>query len=255
MVRNGRNARGVATVFAKGVTMLAKAGKASEGKMSLADRVYQELRAAIVLGEIAQGSVFNESDLIARFKVSTSPLREALSRLRQDGLVRVIPRRGYSVTELTLRDFHELIQMRLILETAAAELAAPRITDAHVASMRQLSEVGLQIGDQESYRAFMRANQEFHGTIARIAGNDRLLNAISATMDEMQRLLFADLGEAQDAEEVGHDHDEIIEALARRDAASAREAVARHIRISRDRVVGRMMRRHSGFADKPVFSR
>lgn len=234
--------------------MPAKAEAGQDAKLSLAERVYQELRAAIIFGEIAQGAVFNESDLVARFKVSTSPLREALSRLRQDGLVRVIPRRGYSVTELSLRDFHELIQMRLILECAAAELAAPRITDSHVAMMRRLSSVELRIGDQASYRAFMRANQDFHEAIATIADNARLLRGIGQTMDEMQRLLFADLGAAEDGEEVRHDHDEIIEALARRDAAAAREAVARHIRISRDRVVGRMMRRHTGFAERSVFS-
>ncbi|MGO4403584.1 GntR family transcriptional regulator [Bosea sp. RAF48] len=234
--------------------MLAKTDAKTEGKISLADRVYEELRAAIVLGEIAQGSVFNESDLVSRFKVSTSPLREALSRLRQDGLVRVIPRRGYSVTELTLRDFHELIQMRLILECSAAELAAPRIADSHVETMRRLSSVELEVGNQASYRAFMRANQEFHEGIAQIADNSRLSRAIGQTMDEMQRLLFADLGAVEDGDEVRHDHDEIIDALARRDAAAARDAVARHVKVSRDRVVGRMMRRHSGFADKPVFS-
>lgn len=86
----------------------------------------RDLRVAITPGEIPQGQVFNEADLIARCNVSTSPLREALTRLRQDGLVKVIPRRGYAVAELTLRDFHELVRMRMINEGAAAELAAPR---------------------------------------------------------------------------------------------------------------------------------
>lgn len=215
-------------------------------KISLGERVYEDLRVAITLGEIPQGQVFNEADLIARYKVSTSPLREALTRLRQDGLVKVIPRRGYAVAELTLRDFHELVQMRMINEGAAAELAAPRITDRHVAEMQRLSSAPLVIGDVQSYRNFMQANQAFHELISSIAENSRLLKATTQTFDEIQRVLFAGLSAVEDGD-LKHDHDDIIAALARRDGPAARKAVIEHIKLSRDRVVQRMLRR-----DKPL---
>ncbi|SOC48230.1 GntR family transcriptional regulator [Rhizobium subbaraonis] len=226
---------------------------ASTPKQSLGDRVYSDLRNAITLGEIRQGVVFNEADLIARYKVSSSPLREALTRLRQDGLVRVIARRGYAVTELSLKDFHELIQMRLIIEGAAAELAAPRITDAHIAELRRLSNTKLVVDDKASYRNFMQANQDFHERIAEIADNGRLCRATSQIFDEIQRLLFADIGHG-DGDELEHDHDEIIEALALRDGRRARSAVIRHIKQSRDRVVGRMIRQHKDFEDSDIFN-
>lgn len=225
---------------------------ASTPKQSLGDRVYNDLRTAITLGEIRQGVVFNEADLIARYKVSSSPLREALTRLRQDGLVKVIARRGYTVTELSLKDFHELIQMRLIIEGAAAELAAPRITDEHIVEMRRLSNTKLVVGDKASYRRFMQANQDFHEKIAEIADNGRLRRATSQIFDEIQRLLFADIGQGDD-EELEHDHDEIIEALALRDGRRARSAVIRHVKLSRDRVVGRMIRQHKDFEESNIF--
>ncbi|MEP9350296.1 GntR family transcriptional regulator [Xanthobacter sp. KR7-225] len=218
----------------------------AEAKLSLGERVYEDLRVAITLGEIPQGQVFNEADLIARYKVSTSPLREALTRLRQDGLVKVIPRRGYAVVELTLRDFHELVQMRMITEGAAAELAAPRITDQHVTEMRRLSSASLVVGDAQSYRNFMRANQAFHELISAVADNTRLLRATTQTFDEIQRVLFAGLGE-NEVDDLRHDHDDIIAALARRDGPAARRAVIEHIKLSRDRVVQRMLRR-----DRPL---
>lgn len=217
-------------------------------KLSLGERVYEDLRVAITLGEIPQGQVFNEADLIARYKVSTSPLREALTRLRQDGLVKVIPRRGYAVVELTLRDFHELVQMRMIIEGAAAELAAPRITDRHVAEMQRLSSTTLVIGDPQSYRNFMQANQAFHELISSIAENTRLLKATMQTFDEIQRVLFSGLSESE-GEDLKHDHDDIIAALARRDGAAARKAVITHIKQSRDRVVQRMLRRDKVLED------
>jgi DNA-binding GntR family transcriptional regulator len=213
-------------------------------KISLGERIYENLRIAITLGEFPQGQVFNEAELIERYKVSTSPLREALTRLRQDGLVKVIPRRGYAVTELTLRDFHELIEMRMVTEGAAMELAAPRITDAHIAELQRLSSVLLVIGDAASYRHFMQANQAFHELIASIADNSRLLRATKQTLGEIQRLLFAGLSEQEDGN-VRHDHDAIISALARRDGAAARKAAVDHIKQSRDRVVGRMLRKQS----------
>ncbi|WP_024277785.1 GntR family transcriptional regulator [Xanthobacter sp. 126] len=218
----------------------------AEPKLSLGERVYEDLRVAITLGEIPQGQVFNEADLIARYKVSTSPLREALTRLRQDGLVKVIPRRGYAVVELTLRDFHELVQMRMIAEGAAAELAAPRITEQHVAEMQRLSSATLVVGDAQSYRNFMRANQAFHELISSVADNTRLLKVTTQTFDEIQRVLFAGLGEIE-ADDLRHDHDDIIAALARRDGPAARRAVIEHIKLSRDRVVQRMLRR-----DRPL---
>lgn len=210
--------------------------------MSLGGRVYEDLRIAITLGEIPQGQVFNELDLVARYKVSTSPLREALTRLRQDGLVRVIPRRGYTVAELTLRDFHELVQMRMINEGVAAELAAPRIRDEHILEMQRLSAATLLVGDKTSYRVFMQTNQAFHELIASISENTRLLRATKQAFDEIQRVLFTDLSEAEDGN-LRHDHDDIIAALAKRDGLAARKAAIEHVKQSRDRVVQRMLRR------------
>ncbi|OLP58945.1 hypothetical protein BJF93_23280 [Xaviernesmea oryzae] len=211
-------------------------------KVPLGERVYEDLRTAIVLGELASGQVFNEADLIQRYGVSTSPLKEALTRLRQDGLVKVIPRRGYTVADLTLRDFHELMQMRLVIEGAAAELAAPRISDEHIAEMRRLSATVLIVAKPASYRPFMQANQSFHELIATIADNGRLLKATKQTFDEVQRLLFAGINE-QDDKDLSHDHDEIIAALARRNGGAARQAVIQHVKQSRDRVIDRMLRR------------
>ena len=235
---------------------MAAAGAGAEdtgGAMSLGEKVYAELKASIIVGDIRQGVIFNEAELAARFSVSTSPVKEALSRLRQDGLVRVIGRRGYAVTELTLQDFHDLIEIRIVLECAACELAAPRVTDEHVAQMRALSSVEMDIADGQSRRAFTRANQDFHELIPMIAGNSRMLRAIQQNFVDMQRALFLDIVRG---DEVGlvHDHDDIIGALARRDPRGAREAMYQHIIQARDRVINRMMRRHSNLQYMPLTS-
>lgn len=218
---------------------------------SIADRCYRLIKEAIIFGEIAPGEVFNESSLVQQFSVSTSPLREALTRLRQDGLVRVLPRKGYVVTELTLNDFHDLIQIRIVLESAAAELAAPRATAEDVARLRALAATGFTPGDAESIRVFMHAHQDFHLHVAAMSGNRRLQLLIEQSYLDIQRLLFANFGSGEGA--VGRDdHSTIIDALARRDSEAARAATVAHIRESRDRILDRLVRDTDGLANRPL---
>ncbi|MDV8009497.1 GntR family transcriptional regulator [Rhodococcus sp. IEGM 1318] len=209
---------------------------------SMSERVYRLMREDIIMGELAPGQSFNESTLVERFQVSTSPLREALSRLRQDGLIKVLPRKGYVVTELTLNDFHDLIQMRLILESSAAELAAPRTTSEQIATLTQLSTVAIVADDPDSRRHFMQANQEFHLMIAEISGNRRLHAALEQNFQDIQRVLFANVG-SSDGQTSESDHAPIIDALARRDSEKARLAAIVHVKQSRDRIIDRMLRR------------
>jgi len=130
----------------------------------------------------------------------------------------------------------------MINEGVAAELAAPRIRDEHILEMQRLSAATLLVGDKTSYRVFMQTNQAFHELIASISENTRLLRATKQAFDEIQRVLFTDLSEAEDGN-LRHDHDDIIAALAKRDGLAARKAAIEHVKQSRDRVVQRMLRR------------
>ena len=249
--RSAERAPGKSRTMTKPTARGRPTGGAEKVSLPLGDRVYTELKSLIVIGEIKQGAIFNEAAVAARFAVSTSPVKEALSRLRQDGLVRVIGRRGYAVTELTLQDFHELIEIRVVLEGAACELAAPRVTDAHVAELRRLSAVRLDVTDLRSRQEFTQANQGFHELIPEIAGNARLLRAIRVNFVDMQRMLCADMARGDEVELV-NDHDEIIDALARREPRQARDAMFRHIIQARDRALDRMTRRHGNLQNLSV---
>ncbi|WP_430335865.1 GntR family transcriptional regulator [Rhodococcus sp. ACT016] len=218
---------------------------------SMAERVYRLIREDIIVGDMAPGQAFNEAALVERFEVSTSPLREALSRLRQDGLIRVLPRKGYTVTELTLNDFHELFQMRLILESSAAELAAPRTTADHIEQLTRLSAVEITADNPESRKHFMKANQDFHLLIAEIGGNRRLHTALRQSFQDIQRILFTNIGES-DGQTNAADHAPIIDALARRDASDARAASIAHIHQARDRIIHRMITRFNELSLDPL---
>jgi len=138
--------------------------------------------------------------------------------------------------------------MRIILEDASAELAAPRVTDADVDRLRDLSSSSLDATSPTSITAFMVANQAFHESIAEIGGNRRLLRATRQNFDDIQRMLFTGM-ERDDGIGLESDHDEIIDALARWDGARSRRAMTRHILQARGRVLERMMRRYEALGN------
>src|SRR5437762_1547589 len=97
---------------------------------SQADRAYHAIRDLIVSLELRPGSVINERELMERVGVGRTPTREALQRLAQERLVEVYPRRGMFVTSVDIRDLAALSEVRVLLESHAARLAAERANEA-----------------------------------------------------------------------------------------------------------------------------
>src|SRR6266516_1271944 len=96
---------------------------------SLSDKAYHAIRGLIVSLELAPGAVIDERELIGRLEIGRTPVREALRRLAQERLVEVYPRRGMFVTGGDVRELARLSEVRAVLETEAARLAAERATD------------------------------------------------------------------------------------------------------------------------------
>ena len=103
--------------------------------MTLAETAYQSLRNAIVRGEIAPGSALKMADLSARYDMGFSPLREALSRLLGERLVKAESLRGFKVSDLSLAEFEDALQARLLVETEALRLSILRGDDAWAAQI------------------------------------------------------------------------------------------------------------------------
>ena len=109
---------------------------AEEDTLSLSDRAYRRLRGSIVDGRLAAGSRISERGLATALGISAQPVREALRRLEQDGLVVTLPRRGTVVAEIGPERLAELGRIRAALEGVAAALAAERLSPADLATLR-----------------------------------------------------------------------------------------------------------------------
>ena len=211
--------------------------------MSQTDVAYGHFKQLILTGGLAPGAELREGALTESTGFGRTPVREALRRLVQEGFVEVRPRQGYRVSVMTLASVRDLFEMRLLLEPAAAELAATRASQDELAALHELAHESYVPGDRESYERFLAHNREFHVRVAKAAGNERLANTLRVLLEEMQRLFFISLSgqDGDTATELVHEHHELHDALLARDAARARQVVIDQIEASRARVMAGLL--------------
>jgi DNA-binding GntR family transcriptional regulator len=210
--------------------------------MSLSDRAYDIIKREIITCVLAPGEQIVQAQLAERYGIGTTPVREALQRLAQEGFVRSVPRFGYVVTPVTLSDLQEIYELRAILEAAAVCLAAVQATDGQLEQIRQQADFTYVYRDVPSYTAFLEHNAHFHRSVASLAGNQRLVDHISRLLDELMRVFHLGLDLRDSAEEMRSEHVALAEALIARDARRAEELMRRQIGRSQQRVVEALLR-------------
>lgn len=203
----------------------------------LSDRAYQLIKSGIVHCVIAPGTEISEAQLCTQYKLGKAPVRMALNRLAHDGLVRAIPRRGYMVTPVTLRDIQDVFALRLMLEPQAARLAAGKVDGQRLKALDEACRAGYRPGDAKSTARFLEANKAFHVAIAQATGNGRLATAIDQLLDEMTRLLHLGLGLRDRSHEMQHEHKSLVTALLKGDGEKAESICREQIEAARDMVM------------------
>lgn len=207
----------------------------------LSDRAYERIRHEIIICAIAPGTEISEAQLCAHFRLGKAPVRMALNRLAHDGLVRAFPRRGYMVAPVTLKDIHDVFELRLMLEPAAARMAAGRVDTHRLRALDEVCRAGYQPGDARSTSRFLEANKAFHVEIARAAGNARLAEAVENLLDEMTRLLHLGLGPRNRSQEMQREHRALVKALERGDSGTAERISREQIEAARGMVLSAIL--------------
>ncbi|KQT84113.1 GntR family transcriptional regulator [Aurantimonas sp. Leaf443] len=198
-------------------------------RLTSAGLIYETLLSEIVSLELPPGTPLQEKMLLERFQVSRTPVREALIRLAEMGLVDVFPQSGTFVSRVPVNAIPEAVLVRKALEAITVEAAArsgdPRCglrLDTIVQRQRIAAEHG-ELG------LFHEADEAFHAEIAAIAGHPgiwRLLMQVKVQIDRARRLTLPALGRMRS---VMAEHQEIRDAIVRGDAAAARAAMDLHL--------------------------
>jgi len=202
--------------------------KAGPSYVSKTDMVAALIRELIITGELAAGEQLRQRDLAERFRVSQTPVREAMRRLESEGLIIGDTHRGFTVVEPDDGRVEENFQIRAALESLGASLAARKIDAAGLARLKELNDEMRALGAEPNEQGDPRyagLNREFHFTVYEYARSPLLLS--------LMRLLWASLHGspkvARTHAESARQHDEILAALRAGDPAAAAAGTYQHI--------------------------
>ena len=206
-------------------------------RVSLADQVYDRLLSEIQLGQLRSGDQLSEVSIAERYAVSRTPVREALRRLSSDQLVRSAGNRLSTVVRLSRRETIDAYRVRRCLEEYAARLAAKRISDEEIRTLRELCQQASPGKLREWVEAEWSFDMRLHQVVARASGNELLSRDIQRYLN-MVRLVRGISAQNEARLIAGHDeHERILDALAAHDADGVAQLMAQHIDSSLDAVL------------------
>jgi DNA-binding GntR family transcriptional regulator len=210
--------------------------------MSLSDKAYDIIKNEIITCILEPGQQIVQSQLAEKHALGTTPVREALQRLAQEGFVTPIPRFGYIVSPITFSDVYEIFELRSVFESTAARWAAVRGSEKQLKQIVDDANFTYVFKDRQSYSDFLAHNAGFHRAIAVVAGNHRLVDLISKLLDELTRVFHLGLDLRDSAEEMRDEHIALARALFDRDADRAEQIVQSQIARSQQRILEALTR-------------
>ncbi len=202
------------------------------------EAAYERLKRAITEGEFLPGDRLAEPELATRLGVSRTPVREAIQRLAQEGLVELLPGRGARVKRLSPLEVAEVYEVRSAIEAEAARLAAERATDAEIASLARL-QARIEALDPDDHKAQTEADLAFHAALVEAAHNRRL-GEFFHSLDALLALIKRYSRDQNQSPATLAEHRSIVEALRARDPEAAACAVRRHVERFKNLVLERI---------------
>ena len=204
---------------------------------ALHERVTARLRQMLVEGLIAPGAKLNERELAEVLQVSRTPLREAIRMLAAEGLVELLPNRGAVALQLSEDYVLHTFEVMAGLEGMSGELAAQRISDAELAEIRAMQYEMMACYTRRDLSGYYRINSQIHAAINAAARNPVLQACYAQVNARLQALRFRSNQDEQKWARAMHEHEQMVEALGRRDAAGLRQLLIRHLHHKREVVI------------------
>lgn len=208
---------------------------------SLEDRAYSRIKEAILDLALRPGVVVKETELAQQLGVSTTPVRRALRRLADEGLVTLSYARSPTVSVISMSDIREIFELREVLETWALRKGVPSFTEEDLRRGEELADEAQAAVEAELLVEFSRLNNEFHRFLCSKANNARLLSMLDSFGDQLHRIRMAQEISEKSAGifyrvslEALKGHREILEAIRRGDPSAAESLLRKDIDLLSD---------------------
>lgn len=206
---------------------------------TLRESVWRSIREAILRGELEPGTPINQAILAERFGISRGPLREALSLLENEGLVRNIPYRGTFVAEFDERIIKETYSLRRVLEAFAVEQAIENGAPEQIAELREIYEEMVEAARQKDMEKFHEIDLQFHRHVYTMAEHELLLEMWAVIETNVKRGIFYAQFNLYSPEELLDSHRRILEAIEARNITAAKREIDLHITDGCERLISR----------------
>ena len=198
--------------------------------LPLRDVVFNTLRQAILKGELKPGERLMEIALAERLGVSRTPIREAMRKLEQEGLVVMIPRRGAQVTE---KDLNDVLEVRIALENVAIEKACARMSEEEMSRLWLAAKEFEHTITEGNLVKLAEADVAFHEIIYQASDNKRLIQVLNNMREQIYRYRVEYLKEGETRDLLVKEHEELTKAIKERDVERAKQLSFQHIENQR----------------------
>ena len=185
--------------------------------LPLAQQVAARLRDLIIQDQLVPGEWIREQAIADKLRVSRTPLREALKMLELEGLIKIVPNRGALVTELTVEEVKEKLEVLAVLESLAGKLACRNATDSELAEIRALHYEMLACFSRENRLEYFKLNQRIHLAIVAASGNKTLIETHARINAQLYRVRFQSNLQNELWGTAVDEHEEMLVALEARD--------------------------------------
>ncbi len=213
--------------------------------LPLRDVVFNTLRDAILKGELEPGERLMEVTLAQKLGVSRTPIREAIRKLELEGLVKMTPRKGAEVAQITLKDLTDVLEVRRHLEELAVELSCKKATETELEELRRCHEEFKYKIEADDLTEMAVADVALHDVIYRTTGNNRLIQILNNLREQMYRYRLEYIKDEHKRKVLVEEHKALIDAISAREVEAAKDAIRKHIDNQEKTIIENLMSKQS----------
>ncbi len=209
-------------------------------RISLSEQIYNNLKEAIMKGELNTGEIYSEQFFANKFEVSRTPVREAILHLKQENLLEIYPSRGVMVKSLCFEELQQIFQLRTAIEGYSAMILARNIykDDAAQELLTELEqylrlEETMNNGKERIYE-FMRVDVEFHYGIINYTNNEYFITTIQTLRSRIEQVIFKSLQTDSRMSNAIKEHKDIFEYIRKGDEMGAFVSFQKHMQNTED---------------------
>lgn len=198
-------------------------------RKSLGQHVFEHLREAIIHGEMAPGDRLVESRLAGAMDISRTPVREAIHKLEREGLLKKLPKGGFTVVPFSREDIKETFGIRCVLEMYAASLAASNCREEDLLPLEDKIQEFQRCLDRGLLEDLPRINTQFHNFFYSLSRSPKLIKMINDLNDQIYRFRMILLKTGEWADASNRDHRKMVQAIRKRDTDKVQRVVKEHL--------------------------